>query len=447
MSLLNPRQVINMYYNDELYHHGIKGQKWGIRRYQNKDGTLTPKGRSKLLSKARKYEDKATYSKSSSRQHRLMAKATVARRNVKRSDLAIARSKKNKDSSNPIENKPISSMTDKELSDKINRIKREDVLAIVKGYGDKNTNQQPGFNVTIDISKYSKGEHTITVKTISVATNEILAQKSVKVTLNKIDFEIGTYGYSGLKVAGDSRGSNLKYYKIGNGENVFFAVFGLHGFEDAFPRDGTEISVIAENFVNKLLSMQDDKIADNWTIYIFPDANPDGRNYGWTNNGEGRTTVYSAAPNHKGVDLNRCWSVNFNPMYNDRNYTGSEPFLAYEARYLRDFLLSKKSVKGQTVLVDLHGWTTQVIGDSQLCDYYSKQFPENSYTPTHGKGYLINWARTSLGNSKYEAKSALIELPEIGSNGKKISGHQDVVDSKYPDRYIKATINMLRGIL
>ena len=31
--------------SDELYHHGIKGQKWGIRRYQNPDGTLTPLGR------------------------------------------------------------------------------------------------------------------------------------------------------------------------------------------------------------------------------------------------------------------------------------------------------------------------------------------------------------------------------------------------------------------
>ena len=31
--------------NTELYHHGIKGQKWGRRRFQNKDGTLTPAGK------------------------------------------------------------------------------------------------------------------------------------------------------------------------------------------------------------------------------------------------------------------------------------------------------------------------------------------------------------------------------------------------------------------
>ena len=34
--------------DDELYHHGIKGQKWGVRRFQNPDGTLTSAGRRRL---------------------------------------------------------------------------------------------------------------------------------------------------------------------------------------------------------------------------------------------------------------------------------------------------------------------------------------------------------------------------------------------------------------
>lgn len=37
-----------MYYTDYLEHHGIKGTKWGVRRYQNEDGTLTSAGKQKL---------------------------------------------------------------------------------------------------------------------------------------------------------------------------------------------------------------------------------------------------------------------------------------------------------------------------------------------------------------------------------------------------------------
>lgn len=29
----------------DLFHYGVKGQKWGVRRFQNKDGTLTAEGR------------------------------------------------------------------------------------------------------------------------------------------------------------------------------------------------------------------------------------------------------------------------------------------------------------------------------------------------------------------------------------------------------------------
>lgn len=38
------------YDNSELYHHGILGQKWGVRRFQNPDGSLTPEGRERYSS-------------------------------------------------------------------------------------------------------------------------------------------------------------------------------------------------------------------------------------------------------------------------------------------------------------------------------------------------------------------------------------------------------------
>lgn len=47
-----------------LAHHGIKGQKWGVRRFQNKDGSLTDQGklRKKMLNGGKKLLPSKRYS-------------------------------------------------------------------------------------------------------------------------------------------------------------------------------------------------------------------------------------------------------------------------------------------------------------------------------------------------------------------------------------------------
>ena len=43
-----------------LMHYGIKGMKWGVRRFQNKDGSLTPAGKKKISKMYKKESEKVT---------------------------------------------------------------------------------------------------------------------------------------------------------------------------------------------------------------------------------------------------------------------------------------------------------------------------------------------------------------------------------------------------
>ncbi len=324
-------------------------------------------------------------------------------------------------------------------SSTLQRGTRQDVLNGLKGYGDDQTNNpNPGFSLPVDFSQYPTGQVFINIRAYD-GNDKLEEVGCITVTKNRIYYGTGTYGITGLKVAGDPRGTDLKYYQYGTGPNVLFATFAIHGYEDLWAQDGLELVQIANDFYQRLIYMKDENIAEKWTIYIFPGINMDGLYHGYTNNGPGRTTLYSQAPGYMGIDLNRCWTP-FTPMSGDRNYNGTSAFQAYEAQYLRNFLLNHKSQNGQTLLVDLHGWMKQVIGDPTICSYYSAQYPGlyQGSVGKYGTGFLINWARSNLGSSTRECKSALIELPDG------VYGHQEVLNAGFSDRYINATLNMLR---
>ena len=314
-----------------------------------------------------------------------------------------------------------------EINEQLSRNRDNVLYNYIKGYGGEELNSKPRFNINIDFSKYSLGNHTITLKAVSENGNIIKEVSNQINVAKKIEHYRATYGYS-------ATGDSLDYLRYGNGPNVFFATFCVHGFEDNWPHDGYELVDIAYQFYDRLVSMSDYEIADKWTIYIIQCANIDGVKSGYTNDGPGRTTLTSDVG--RGVDLNRCWSTGFVPITNSNRYfTGESPFLAIESRYLRDFMLNHRATNGKNVVVDLHGWTQQLIGDPDLRNYYRNQFPENIDTPTYGKGYLINWARENLG-----AKSALIELPTNNYS------HNDVVTHNLANRYMDATLSMLRGL-
>lgn len=127
-------------YIDELYHHGTKGMKWGVRRYQNKDGSLTAKGKKRYARDAREQgyskrdSETGKYYKQSKKKGRedlevdasryVKEDITRSKRLVEETGRMTGEIKRAND--NAIRNKPkekmdLSNMSDQELRERINR--------------------------------------------------------------------------------------------------------------------------------------------------------------------------------------------------------------------------------------------------------------------------------------------------------------------------------------
>lgn len=100
-----------------FYHHGIRGQKWGIRRYQNSDGSLTPEGR-------KRYGD-GSDSSGSGKQNRSFFSRLRQKTSIKKKSSSSSSDKKEESKEEAPKKKSISEMSDQELQSAINRMRLE----------------------------------------------------------------------------------------------------------------------------------------------------------------------------------------------------------------------------------------------------------------------------------------------------------------------------------
>lgn len=119
--------------NNELQHWGTKGMKWGVRRYQNKDGTLTPAGKKRYAEEMNRLKKEEQILKNKQRTKAQLDKLSAKEQEIK----TMKKAAKSKTPAKPEVEKPaanihesigkkkVKDMTDDELRALTNRMQLE----------------------------------------------------------------------------------------------------------------------------------------------------------------------------------------------------------------------------------------------------------------------------------------------------------------------------------
>lgn len=110
---------------NELMHWGIKGMKWGVRRYQNKDGSLTPAGKKRYDKEMAKLKEEEKIAKNKLKTQAKLNKLDEKRKEVEALKRGKPVVKKTKQSSKP----SVKDMSDEELRQTVNRLLMEQQYA------------------------------------------------------------------------------------------------------------------------------------------------------------------------------------------------------------------------------------------------------------------------------------------------------------------------------
>lgn len=114
--------------SDELTHWGIKGMRWGVRRYQNKDGSLTAAGKKKRAAEEAKLKERERVIKGREKARASQAKLDAKKAELDAREKALRKSKgapPAKMNPNTPKQKTIKDLTDDELRAETNRMRLE----------------------------------------------------------------------------------------------------------------------------------------------------------------------------------------------------------------------------------------------------------------------------------------------------------------------------------